>query len=115
MSTQALNQAILEKLSFVNFPRISLHKIWIFGFILITSLLIIYIFQISEITKASFSASQYEEAIAKLAQQNKSLELSLSQDNSLVSLESMLRQLNYEKVDKVYYIKVIDKGVAAKR
>lgn len=114
MTTQVLAKNVSEKLDFINLPKINLSKIWIFGFILITSLLIFYIFQISEITKASFSASGYEQEIIKISQQNKNLEISLSQENSLVNLEALLEKLNYEKVNKINYIRFIDNQVAAK-
>lgn len=114
MTAQVLTQTISEKINLIAFPKINLGKIWIAGFILITMLIVFYIFQISEITKASFSASNHEQEIFKLSQQNKNLEFSLSRENSLVNLEVVLKKLNYERVDRVYYIKVIDKGVAAK-
>lgn len=114
MSAQVLIQSVSNKLDLISLPKIGLRKIWLFGFILITSLLIFYIFQISEITKASFSVSQQEREMIKLSQQNKDLEAGLSQENSLANLETVLKKLNYEKVNKVYYIKVIDTGVAAR-
>lgn len=110
MSVQVLTQSIGSMV----FPRINLRKIWLLGFILIVSLLIFYIFQISEIARVSFAISAHEQEAAKLFQQNKNLEISLFQRNSLFSLETMVNELNYEKVNKINYIRFINSQVAAK-
>lgn len=110
MSTQVLIQSISE----INLPKINLRKALISGFILITILLIFYIFQISEITRSSFSISLYQREMTGLAKQNKDLEISISQKNSLSNLEALLSNLNYERVNKIYYIRVSDGQVAAK-
>lgn len=114
MSAQILVQVISGKLDFINLPKISLRKIWVPGFILITLLLMFYIFQISEITQATFFISKYEQEITGLSRQNKDLEANLSQEKSLSNLEIAIRKLNYEKVNKVYYIQILDGQVAAK-
>ena len=107
---QVLTQSIVS----VVFPRISLRKIWVASFIVITSLIIFYIFQISKITSASFSVSQYEKIITQLSQENKNLEINLSQINYLANLENILKKFNYEKVGKVYYIRMADDKMAVK-
>ncbi|MBI2450569.1 MAG: hypothetical protein HYV47_03485 [Candidatus Nealsonbacteria bacterium] len=107
---QVLTQSIVS----VVFPRINLQKIWVASFILITSLIIFYIFQISEIASSTFHISSYEQSIAQLSQNNKDLEIKLSQLNYLTNLESILQNFNYEKVGKVYYIRIIDGQMAAK-
>ncbi len=89
MSTQVLVQSI----SAISLPRISFRKICIFGFILAAFLLIFYIFQISEVTRASFFAVKYEGEITSLLQQNRNLETNLSKGNSLANLETVLKQL----------------------
>ncbi|MBI2626028.1 MAG: hypothetical protein HYW69_00335 [Candidatus Nealsonbacteria bacterium] len=95
-------------------PRINLRKIWIFGFILITALLIFYIFQIGNITQTSFLISQHEKEVVLLSQQNKNLEFVISQTGSLASLEDILSSFNYEKVGKINYIQILDGTVLAK-
>lgn len=110
MSTQVLIQSISE----ICLPKINLRKILIFGFILIISLVIFYIFQISEVTKASFFVSRYEQEIPALSQQNKDLEIRIFQGKSLANTEAILKKFNYERVSKVYYVQVIDSGIAIK-
>ena len=104
--------AYSEKLDFVVLPRINLRKIFIPGLILVGSLIIFYIFQINEVTKTSFLIYKQEAEIAAVSQQILDLEAGLSAENSLISLENIFHELNYEKVSKVHYIQVPDNGVA---
>lgn len=99
-----LTQAVYKKLDFIVMPRINLRKPCILGFILIVSLITFYIFQISGITKTSFVIYKQEAEISALSQQIMDLEAGLLVENSLVNVENIIRGLNYEKVNKVYYI-----------
>ena len=87
---------------------------WIIGAVLIVLLLACYIFQVVEVTRASFFISNYEKQISTFSQESKSLESSFSQLNSLASLESVLDGLNYVKVEKIHYIRLLSSQVAAK-
>lgn len=95
-------------------PRINLRKVWISGFILVTLLLIFYISQIGNITRTSFLISQLEKEAVLIGQQNENLEFTISQADSLASLEAVLSGFHYEKVGKVNYIQVLDGTVLAK-
>ena len=114
MSTQILTQVISGRLDLISLPKINLQKIWISGFILTSLLLVFYVFQISEITQASFLISEQGQKISALYRLNKGLESNLSQKNSSANLETVLKKFNYEKVSKVYYIQILDNGMAVK-
>ena len=94
--------------------KFSLKAFWILSFIFIVFLLSLYIFQVSEVTKAGFFVSSYEKELNELAQKNKNSEINFSQVNSLANLETLLMSLNYEKVGQVYYIRVPGSTVVAK-
>lgn len=115
MSTQFLTQVISGSIGFVAFPKINTRKILASGFVLISAILVFYIFQISEITKTASLVSGYEKEITILSQQNKDLEMNLSRGNSLTDLEIAINNFNYEKVGKVHYIQIMDSGMAVKR
>jgi len=87
---------------------------WVIGVVLTALLLACYVFQIVEVTRASFFISNYEKQITKFSQESKILESSFSQLNSLAHLESVLNGLNYVKVEKVHYIRLLGSQVAAK-
>ena len=94
--------------------KISSKTLWILGFALIASLLVFYIFQVNEITKASFFIANYEKQIAKFSQESKNLESNFSHLNSSANLETILNNLNYEKVGQVHYLRVPDSTVVTK-
>lgn len=58
--------------------------------------------------------SKYEKEITMLFQQNKDLEMNLFYGNSLANLETAINNFNYEKINKVHYIKITDGQVAVK-
>jgi len=80
----------------------------------IAILLISYIFQVSLMIKGTSLIENYESKIEKISVQNKNLEIDFSQKNSLKITENLLTELNFEKVTKVDYIRVIESSVAAK-
>ena len=107
-------QAVSGKLDFIVFPRINMRKIWIAGFIITIALLMFYIFQISNVTRAGFLVYKHEREIAVISQQARDLEAGLLAENSLSNMESLLEGPNYEKVSKVYYIQAMNDGMAIK-
>jgi len=76
--------------------------------------LVSYIVQVNQLTKTSFSIANYEEKLASIHQNNKELEINLSQASSLANLESLLKSLDYVEVNKIHYIQVLEGQMAAK-
>lgn len=107
-------------LSIVHIPAFNLR--WNFAlrfaaisaFLFVFSLLIFYIYQINTLTKDSFLLKAKEKELLQIIQKNKNLESLVSKANSLANLEVLLNGLNYEKVEKVYYIRVMAGQVVAK-
>lgn len=87
---------------------------WIFSAIFIVSLLAFYLFQTNEMSKKHSLIKYYENEIGYISNQNKSLEITFSQNSSLKNLENTLEDLNFEKVTKIDYIRVLDTSVVAK-
>lgn len=108
----ALNSSVARP--FVVRWRFNTKAFWILGFLLIAPLLIFYIFQVNAVTKTSFLILSYEKKVTLLSQENKNLEINFSQVNSLANLETLLKNSNYEKIDKVHYIRVLEGTVVAK-
>ena len=94
--------------------KFSLKTVWFLGFSLIVFLIGFYVFQISYITRASFSVASYEKQIAGLNREFKDLQLNFSDTNSLSGLEEVLVAKGYEKVGKINYIQVLESAVATK-
>ena len=98
----------------LSMPRICFRSLAILGFLAIFILLILYIIQVSHLARASFEVSSYKKEISQLFQENKNWEIYYSQTNSLASLDSLLGESNYVRVDKVHYIQILDDTVAIK-
>lgn len=82
--------------------------------ILMAILLSLYIFQGSTIAKGNALVESYESEIEEICRQNKDLEIDFSRKNSLKNTETLLEELNFEKVTKIDYIRVLETSVAAK-
>jgi sortase (surface protein transpeptidase) len=80
--------------------------LWTIGFILIISLVILYIFQLTSITQAMYSIKNYSRQLEGLSQENEILEIKFSQLNSLENLRFLVTNLNLEKVEKIDYIEI---------
>jgi cell division protein FtsB len=94
--------------------RFSLKMVLISGIGLIILLLVVYLYQLNAVTQISFAAVNYEKQIEELAQENKNLEKSVSGLSSLASVETLIQSLDYEKVQQVYYLQMLDGTVVAK-
>lgn len=82
--------------------------------ILAAILFILYIFQASMMVKETFAIKDVEGKIEEMNEANKDLEITFSQKNSLKSSEELLEELNFVKVTKIDYIRVLETAVAAK-
>jgi len=64
--------------------------------------------------KRNSLVESYEFEIEQIYEQNKDLEITFSQKNSLKNSENLLKDLNFEKVTKIDYIRILETAVAAK-
>lgn len=94
--------------------KFNLKLFWMILFIFIFIFSIFCIFQITEMTKAGYLTETYEQEISQLLKENKVLEIASFQVGSLDNLESQIKNLNYEKVDKIHYIKVLESQIVTK-
>lgn len=86
----------------------------LFGFLLVIASSVVYIFQDNAMTKEAYLVQNYQRSLSVLSQENMALEIHFSQANSLVSVDDLVKSLNFEKVDEVHYIKVLEGQVAKK-
>jgi len=108
MNTLVLAPPILiKKISL----RFNLKLFWVTGFILLSATLVLYIFQVNLMTKEIYLIQNYQKKISELSRENKILEISLSQQNSLSNIETLAKNLNFEKITKIHYIQVLESQV----
>ncbi len=82
--------------------------------IAIIGLLGLYIFQVNAEISERFLIKECEQAKNDLFQENKILELGFSKDNSLEKIMKLAEGLNFEEIDKIHYIRVLNTQVVAK-
>lgn len=72
-----------------------------------------HIFQINNtIVSYIFQTQNYQRKIEELIKENKILEINLIQKESLKNFEEKIKNLNFEKTNKIYYIQVLENQVA---
>ncbi len=108
----------------LNLPFVSRKSSFDFGavlklcqlLILLTALalFLLYIFQVNYYISERQSARQYRQELNKLALESKSLEINSLEANSLDNITSSLEGLGLERVNKTYYIRVLDTKVVTK-
>ena len=98
------------KINLITFSKLLLS----FCIILMISSAIFYIIQINGITNESNLILSCQQDIKELSQQNKNLEIGLFQSDSLENIELLAKELNYEKVGRIGYIKILESTAIAK-
>lgn len=94
--------------------KFNLKAFWLLSFAIVIFLIGFYIFQINEVTQASFSMANHEKQVQEFEQELKGLEISFSGLSSPSTLEALLASSNYERVGQVYYIQILEGMAAAK-
>jgi len=94
--------------------RISLKVLWIFISILTLSLLVVCIFQIGAYTKEVYLVQNYENKLGQLTQENKILEVSFSEVDSLNNVGNYVQNNGFEKTNKIDYIRLLESTALAK-
>jgi len=104
-----------------NFHLVHHHKgslrVKILSFLSICSIAILlgfYIFQANAMTEETYLLQNQQKKIRGLSQENSELEISLSKTNSLLNVEQLVNNLNFEKTNQIRYLRVLEGQVAVK-
>jgi len=111
----ALNPSFLYRNNFSRGWRIILRMVWILGIFSVVSLLTLLIVQINSEAAERYSASTYEKKLGEISRENNNLEISSLQSNSLDGILTQIQDLNFEKTERVTYIKVLGGQVVSKK
>lgn len=87
---------------------------WILNVSLLSALLIFYLFQIHETTKQNYLLANYEKKIISLSKENKNLEINFSKYVGLENIEALVKNLNFEKPEKIHYLRILPETVVTK-
>lgn len=94
--------------------KIVLEIFWIFGILSVIALLVFYIFQVNSEISARYFIREYESKLSDILKENKNLEISSVQLDSLDNIAISLKNLNFEKSGKIKYIRVFNNQVVAR-
>ena len=81
---------------------------------LVFTLMVFYVFQVSDLATRLGQMQSYEKKLTKLSHENEMFELTISGQNSISYLENRIKDLDFEKITNIRYIKVVDQKVAEK-
>ncbi len=82
--------------------------------ILIIGLLTFYVFQINIEVSERYLIRDYEKRITELSNQNKILAINSTQNSSLGKMAEIIASQDFEKIDKIHYIRILDTQVVTK-
>ena len=82
--------------------------------ILIIGLLTFYVFQINLEVSGRYLIKDYKKRITELSNQNKILAINSTQNGSLEKMAEIIASQDFEKIDKIHYIRVLNTQVVAK-
>lgn len=115
MNTYSLTRSVpYREIALLKFPRIILRLFWIISFILVTFSLIFYVFQVNAEVSERYLIQKYEQKLSEVLKENQNLEISSVQASSLDDIMVLMEGLNFEKVDKIHYIRVLGNQIVTK-
>jgi len=85
-----------------------------FGLAAIAILLGFYVFQVSREIALRYTIENSEKMLGGIKEENKGLEINSWQANSARDNVALAQKLNFEKVEKITYIKILDNTVVSK-
>ena len=112
-----MNNTLILNPSFINISfgwKISLKLFWLLSFLSIVALLTFYIFQVNAAVSEGYLIQEYEKKISETSRESQNLVISSAQVGSLDKVEELLETLNFEKINKIHYIRVLDTQVVTK-
>lgn len=92
--------------------KYSLKNFLILNIILIVLLIGFCIFQVNSLITKGYLVQNYEKQLNDLTVENEGLEIKFGKINSLENIDTLVKNLNFEKVDKIYYIRILEGQVA---
>ena len=96
----------------ISFPGLSLKALYLFGAILLLSMLIFYSININELTRGTYLIKSYNKEIKNLSAQNSALEANFAESGFLGGVMEKAKALNFEKTTEITYIEILESPVA---
>ena len=94
--------------------RFNLKIFWILSFILIIFFSVFYIFQVNNLAKSIYQIKIYQKKLEDISQEKETLEVNIVKEDSLTNLETLIKDLGFEKAEKIRYLEVLETQIATK-
>lgn len=94
--------------------RTSLRLFLVASFFLTMGLSAYFVYQMQAEVSERYLANKYLSDLSKIFEENQKLEMSLIEANTFNNVSDLMQKLNFEKVDKISYIKVLSGQVVKK-
>ena len=91
---------------------LALKFFWILVFISITSLLILYVFQINALTGENYLLGNQEKKLSEIKKEAEILKIDFAKANSLANIENYFQNRGFKKTNEVKYIRILETSVA---
>lgn len=91
--------------------RLILRIFLVLTFLSISALLFFYIFQVNAEVSERYLIQKYNGELSQILKENQNFEISLVQSNSLDNIITLMEELNFEKANKIHYIRVLGNQV----
>lgn len=118
MTTLAKTLSSAKTISIV-MPTINWRRFCITGMLLMATLiflsLVLYVYQVNELTRGNYTIKNYEKEISNLSNQNAKLETSFAEIAFLGDIEQKAKNLNFRKITDIKYIQVLPSYLALTR
>lgn len=101
-----------SKIGSIALPKIDWRIIFIAGFLICSFLLSFYIYQIIDLTKASYLINSHENRIAGISQENKNLEVSFAENNFLAEVLEKANKIGFQRTSLITYMQILNNSVA---
>ena len=101
-------------ISLIKLPKINWKVVFLLSFCGLFFSMIFYVSQVINVTNGSYLMKNYQKKMERLLQENKNLEINLAQISYLENIQKKTAELNFEKVQTLKYIQILDNSLAKK-
>ena len=104
---------IVRHISSLNW-KIVLRVFLILSFLSVSALFVFYFFKVNAEVSERYLIQKYDGELSKILKENQNLEISLIQSDSLDNIIALMEEFNFEKADKIHYIRVLNNQVVTR-
>jgi len=85
-----------------------------FGVFIVFSLVFLYIYQVTEMTKEIYLMQAYNREVQNIIEENRRSEYSFLKSSSMAEAEETVKDSNFTRVNGIHYISVSDYQIASR-